>query len=141
MSRYATIGLTMLMITRILSAGVYAAADPTMHQVYQAAENGRMTEAQQMVDQVLRDHPKSSKAYYLEAELEAKQERLAKGRAELARAEELSPTYLSPRPRRADAPRTAIRSKYGGRGTRSTDAFLPWSSVPLDFGVPRGWAS
>ncbi len=91
MPRSTTIGLTVLVLSTVLSGGAYAAKDPTMHQVYQAAESGRMAEARAMMDQVLRDHPKSGKAHYVEAELLAKQGRLADARTELAKAEALAP--------------------------------------------------
>src|SRR2546425_12452525 len=39
----------------------FAAEDATMHQVYQAAEAGKFSEAQSMMDKVLRDHPNSAK--------------------------------------------------------------------------------
>jgi len=70
---------------RILMAGTLAAAltlaattgapaladpatDPTVHQIYEAAQAGHFDQAQQMLDQVLRDHPKSGKAHYVVAE-------------------------------------------------------------------------
>lgn len=70
---------------------VYAADDPTMHQIYVAAEAGQFAEAQRMMDKVLQDHPNSSKAHFVEAELLAKQGRMANAAAELNRAEALAP--------------------------------------------------
>jgi uncharacterized protein len=66
-------------------------ADPTVHQIYEAAEAGRFEQAQQMMDQVLKDHPKSAKAHYVQAELFARQGKTSLGRAELQQAEELDP--------------------------------------------------
>jgi uncharacterized protein len=63
------------------------AADPTVHQVYEAAESGHLDQAQQMMDQVLRDHPNSGKAHYVQAELYAKEGQLALARTELSKAE------------------------------------------------------
>ena len=76
------------------AGGALAATDPTMHQVYQAAEAGRFSEAQGMMDQVLRDHPNSAKAHFVEAELLAKQGRLADAAAELGSAQRLAPGWL-----------------------------------------------
>lgn len=70
---------------------VPAFAEPTLQQVYQAAESGRMRDAQTMMDEVLRDHPKSAKAHYVEADLLAKQGNAAGARNELATAEQLQP--------------------------------------------------
>lgn len=69
----------------------FAADDATMHQVYQAAEAGKFNEAQSMMDKVLRDHPNSAKAHYVEAELLAKQGQFGNAEAELKTAEHLQP--------------------------------------------------
>lgn len=68
-----------------------AQADPTLDQVYQAARAGHVDQAQQMMAPVLRDHPASGKAHYVEAELLARQGQLAKAREELDIAERLAP--------------------------------------------------
>src|SRR5580698_10793438 len=67
------------------------AADPTMHQIYEAAENGHLDQAQQMITQVLADHPNSAKAHYVQAELFAKEGKMSLARAELGSAERLNP--------------------------------------------------
>jgi hypothetical protein len=67
-------------------------ADPTVDQVYAAASSGHLTEAQQMMNQVLRDHPRSAKAHYVAAELDARAGQLAAARQELANAETLDPS-------------------------------------------------
>jgi uncharacterized protein len=84
---------TALTLAVTFSAPVLAdpAADPTVHQIYEAAEAGRFDQAQQMMDQVLKDHPKSAKAHYVQAELYAKEGKTALARAELAEAEGIDP--------------------------------------------------
>jgi hypothetical protein len=67
------------------------AADASLHEVSVAAEAGRMSEALDMMDKVLQDHPNSGKAHYVESELLAKEGRLASAKAELAKAEQLAP--------------------------------------------------
>jgi uncharacterized protein len=67
------------------------AADATPDQVYAAAKAGHLEEAQQLMDQVLRDHPDSSKAHYIQAELYAREGNPGLARSELARAEQLKP--------------------------------------------------
>jgi hypothetical protein len=62
-----------------------------MHQVYLAAESGKFNEAQAMMDKVLRDHPNSAKAHFVEAELLAKQGLFSSAGAELNTAERLQP--------------------------------------------------
>ena len=68
-----------------------ADADPSLPQVYQAANSGHLDQAQGMMAQVLKDHPNSAKAHYVEAELDARQGRLAAARDELQIAERLEP--------------------------------------------------
>src|SRR5471032_3140552 len=83
---------TLLATAVAMAAPVFAAgADPTMHEVYLAAEAGKFTEAQAMMDQVLRDHPNSGKAHFVEAELLAKQGKIAAAEAELNTADKLAP--------------------------------------------------
>nr|WP_145545459.1 tetratricopeptide repeat protein [Variovorax boronicumulans] len=72
-------------------AGPALAADASLDQVYQAAYGGHVDQALQMMDPVLRDHPNSAKAHYVEAELLAQQGRLGPARTELATAERLAP--------------------------------------------------
>jgi hypothetical protein len=67
------------------------AADPTIHQVYEAARAGHLDQAQQMITQVLADHPTSAKAHYVQADLYAKEGKIPLARAELATAERLNP--------------------------------------------------
>ena len=91
MKKHLLFGLAMLVGISLAIPPAVAADEPSLHQIYQAAESGRLDEAQTMMHQVLQAHPNSGKAHYVEAELLAKQGRLADARAELARAESLAP--------------------------------------------------
>jgi hypothetical protein len=73
------------------AAACALAADPTLDQVYEAVEAGRLDQAQRMMAEVLHDHPNSARAHYVEAEVLARQGRADKAQAELSRAEQLSP--------------------------------------------------
>ena len=77
----------------------HAQSDPSIDQVYQTAESGNVPGALRMMDQVLRDHPDSSKAHFVEAELLARENRTADARAELATAERLDPGLSKINPR------------------------------------------
>jgi len=83
--------LVALILSLGLVCGFAQAADPTLHQVYQAAEAGRYREAQSMMDQVLKDHPNSAKAHFVEAELLARQGLTKEAQTELSTAERLEP--------------------------------------------------
>jgi hypothetical protein len=76
----------------VLAIGASAvAAEPTLNQVYEAVQAGRLNQAQGMMTEVLRNHPNSAKAHYVEAEILTKAGRYGEARAELNRAEQLAP--------------------------------------------------
>lgn len=103
----------LLLALALLFAGfAYAANDPTLHEVYQAAESGRMNEAQAMMDKVLRDHPNSGKAHFVEAELLAKQGRMAAAQTELSTAERLAPGLPFAKPEVVQS----LKSRIANRG-------------------------
>jgi uncharacterized protein len=110
--------------TCCFSVPVFAqAADPTMNQIYDAAASGHLDQAQQMITQVLADHPNSAKAHYVQAELYAKEGKVSLARAELATAERLNPGLTSFSPRSV----AELKSQLG-LGTRSAGQV---SSVPV----------
>jgi uncharacterized protein len=45
-----------------------AAAEP-MHQIYEAATTGHLDKAQEMISEVLANHPKSAKAHWVQAQV------------------------------------------------------------------------
>ena len=91
------IRLVALALAALASVSAYA-ADPTMHEVYQAAESGHLKQAESMMNQVLRDHPNSAKAHFVEAQLFAKEGRIEAARDELTSAERLAPGLPFARP-------------------------------------------
>ncbi len=112
-----------------LSAG---AAEPTLTQVYQAAESGNLTEAQRMMSDVLVAHPDSAKAHYVEAELLAKQGRMAGAQSELSTAERLEPGLPFAKPQAVAALRREISVPSGitqavaERDGASSSGGIPW---------------
>jgi hypothetical protein len=87
--RIATLGLFIFAAMSLQPA--LAATDPTVHEIYAAAEGGNVAQARQMMDQVLQDHPNSGKAHYVSAELYAKSGDYGRAQGELATAERLEP--------------------------------------------------
>lgn len=88
-----------------------------------------------MMDKVLRDHPGSAKAHFVEAELLAKQDRLANAASELTTAERLAPGLPFANPQAAAAnlrqhiasSRTSTRlvpSAYGAEAAPAGQ--VPW---------------
>jgi len=119
--------------TPVLAADT--AADPTVDQIYEAARAGHFDQAQSMMDQVLRDHPKSGKAHYIQAELYAKQGKTALARSELAQAEEFDPGLTHENPRSVQELKSEL-----GMGPRSTQAprIIGMTSAPSAPRFPWG---
>lgn len=90
--------LVSLMLAASLAGGTALADEPSLHQVYQTAESGRLDDAQAMMRDVLKHHPDSGKAHYVEAELLAKQGQTRQAAAELATAERLAPGLAFAKP-------------------------------------------
>lgn len=134
-----TFAATALTLAVSFSAPVLAepAADPTVHQIYEAAEAGHFDQAQQMMDQVLKDHPKSAKAHYVQAELYAKEGKTALARAELAEAEGIDPGLTHENPGSV----LALKSQLGvsARPTQSPRV-TGLSSAPASPHFPWGTA-
>ena len=62
-----------------------------MHQIYEAAATGHLDKAQEMISQVLANHPKSAKAHWVQAEVYAKANKTNLARSEVLEAERLNP--------------------------------------------------
>jgi len=82
----------LLIVVSLMTSGfVMAQAEPSMSQIYTTAQAGKLDEAQVMVQQVLVLHPNSGKAFFVQAELYARQGKLDRARDSLSTAERLSP--------------------------------------------------
>jgi len=120
--RAASVAVATLTLGMSLTAAALAdTADPSVHDIYQAAESGHLDQAQTMMDQVLRDHPKSAKAHYVQAELYAKEGKTALARSELGQAEQLDPGLTHESARSVQE----LKSQLGlsSRGVESSHAF------------------
>ena len=134
--------LAMLAACAVVSISALG-ADPTLHQVYQAAEAGNYREAQTMMDQVLRDHPNSAKAHFVEAELLAKQGGIANARAELAKAERLDPALAFAKPgsiqelkAHIGTSRASAQSNFSSMAPAPSPN-IPWGMILTNLGVDR----
>jgi len=128
----------MLSAALTLGGGLALAAEPTLHEVYQAAESGRLKEAEAMMSQVLREHPNSAKAHFVEAELLAREGRPDSAKAELATAERLEPGLAFAKPQSVEAlrnrlngtPRRVVEPAAAGPAAPAAAEF-PWTMVLL----------
>jgi uncharacterized protein len=134
------------------SGSALAQGEPTIDQIYQAANGGRMSEARSMIDQVLRNHPKSAKAHYVKAEIAARQHEGSVAQEELASAERMAPGLPFAKPQSVQALRTQIqdlssapapsranRVGMGGAASQAPSApGLPWGKIIIGLAVALG---
>lgn len=103
------------------------AADPSSQQIYAAAAAGNLAEAQQMIEQVLRDHPDSARAHYVAAEVYARSGELVRARQELHSAEHLSPGLSFARP----AAVASLERELGAGHMSPAGHGLSWGGIVL----------
>jgi hypothetical protein len=96
-----------------ITSPAFADADPSVDQIYAAASSGHLDQAQQMITQVLADHPTSGRAHYVQAELYAREGKAALARSELAAAEQLKPGLPFARPRAVEELKAQIGLRTG----------------------------
>lgn len=99
----AAFGLTLVLAFGMPSlaqakADAPAPNEPTIQQIYDAANGGRMSDADAMIAKVLKDHPGSAKAHFVQAELLAAQGKLDGARTALGQAKALSPDLSFAKP-------------------------------------------
>ncbi len=90
MNRFVWAGRAGLLWMALAIGTPALAAEPTLNQVYEAVHAGRLNQAHGMMTEVLRNHPDSAKAHYVEAEILAKEGRYGEAHGELNRAERRS---------------------------------------------------
>ena len=138
-----------------VGAGVaMAQTEPTIKQIYDAAESGKVEQAQTMVQQVLITHPNSARAHFVQAELFARQGLPSRGREALLAAEKLAPGLPFAKPDAVQALRTQLASKTTAQVTRepanraagngmTSESSMPAkaSSFPWGLGLALGGAA
>ena len=141
MFRQATLGFLLLAAMAVSNHLAFAENAPTLHQVYQATQAGRLDEAQGMMDKVLQAHPNSAKAHFVEAEILAKQGQLRKADAELNNAERLEPGLPFAKPQavqdlknRIASPQRVSQPAANGFQPAASNGF-PWGILFLGLGA------
>ena len=131
MLRSVVTGFT-LFVSVIVSGAAFAADSPTMHQIYEAAQAGRLNDAQGMINQVLKEHPNSAKAHYVDAELLAKAGHTNEAGDELNKAERLEPglAFASPQ---------AVQDLKARISATSASLVPVTTSQATQQGFPWGW--
>lgn len=129
------VALLMLTTAVAFSAPVFADNDPSIQDIYDQAKSGHVDQAQQMINQVLRDHPNSGKAHYVAAELDARQGNLSLGRVEFNKAEQLDPGLSFARPEAVHA----LQAELGlASGVTSGTRQIVYPAVPVRHSFPWG---
>lgn len=117
---------------------VNADSDATLQQIYDQASTGHLDRAQQMIDQVLLDHPKSARAHYVAAQLALREGKRGVARNELGQAEQLDPglRFASPEAVRALKAEIGV-TVLGGAALAATpeNHSFPWVSGLLLAGL------
>jgi tetratricopeptide (TPR) repeat protein len=112
-----------------------AQSEPTIQQVYAAAQAGQLDKAQVMMQQVLVAHPNSAKAYFVQAELSARQGQFERARESLAKAEKLAPGLPFEKPEAVQALKSELSGKAAGTAGLSASSapeqHFPWGLVLL----------
>ncbi len=136
-----TYGFVLLIATFLLNGVAFADNSPTIDQVYAAARAGKLEDAQRMMDIVLREHPDSAKAHFVEAEILAKQGQMGKADTELHDAERLKPDLSFANPQalqdlknRIAATHRVSQSSVGSFQTEPGNSF-PWGMLFLGLGA------
>ncbi len=125
---------SVLVLALGVSAASFAAPDPTLHEVYEAARSGHSDQAQKMMRQVLADHPNSAKAHYVAAEIDARTGDLAGARRELATAESLDSALSFAKPEAVQALRRELATtpSHGSLSSTAPSApSIPWGAIAL----------
>lgn len=114
--------IKLLIALCFLGNTAYADNLPTVHQIYQTAESGKLDKAHNMVEQVLQAHPESAKAHFVNAEILAKQGVLTTAKTELETAERLAPGLPFAKPQAVLNLKQRIAASQPSNTTNSTVA-------------------
>ncbi|MGZ5194074.1 MAG: tetratricopeptide repeat protein [Ramlibacter sp.] len=117
-----------------------AQSEPTIKQIYDTAQSGQVDKARQMAQDVLRNHPKSAKAHFVMAQLDAAQGRTAEAREQLSQAESFAPGLPFARPEAVQALRSKLSAKPALRDSdyESPAVAAPVRDAPRS-SFPWGW--
>ena len=134
------VGSVFVLAVLVCAGGTAFAGDlPTVHQIYEAAQAGRLNEAEGMIQRVLKEHPNSAKAHYVDAEILARAGQAADARSELNIAERLAPGLPFVKPESVQELEAGIdqtsRSPVGTVAPANPHGAFPWGWLFFGVGV------
>lgn len=119
-----------------------AADEPSLQDVKNAVHQGRLADAEAMMQTVVRDHPNNAKAHFVDAEVLERVGHLGEARRELARAEQLQPGLASIPPEtvadlrsRLAVDERPLRETRGVAAAAPADSGFPWAPILLVAGL------
>ncbi|NBC35021.1 tetratricopeptide repeat protein [Novosphingobium sp. FSY-8] len=126
----AALALSALMVPSAASA-----ASATLAEVSSAAQSGQVDKALEMMAGVLKEHPDSAKAHFVQAELLAKKGDKAGARTELAKAESLKPGLPFVKP----AAVAALKAQLGMGGAVAPAGSTTQAPAPAEQKKSTSW--
>jgi clan AA aspartic protease (TIGR02281 family) len=112
-------------LSALSSSAQAVIAEPTMHQIYEAATTGHLDRAQEMITQVLGSHPKSAKAHWVQAEIYAKANKTTLARSEVLEAERLNPGLTEISAKAVRQLKSELALIEGPSGNNSLESRIP----------------
>jgi hypothetical protein len=111
---------------------------PTKHAISQAVHDGRLNEAQAMIDKVLLARPGSAEAHFLDAEILVRQGKADAAEQELATAERLQPGLPFTQADNVRNLRLLIAERTVRGATRISPVSVPAAAAPAESSFPWG---
>ena len=121
-TRVLLAGLALAGAALVVNAPAMAQAEPTINQIYESAQAGKLDQAQTMIQQVLILRPTSAKAHFVQAELFARQGLRQKAAEALATAEKLAPGLPFAKAEAVQALRGQLAAKAESKAETKADA-------------------
>ena len=101
-------------------------AQPTVKEIYQTAQTDKQ-QALSMINEVIRSHPNSARAYYIQSELLLQNGKKVEARSAFVRAQQLDPNLSFAKPESVERLRTALGIKpKGALSDINTDQLILW---------------
>lgn len=110
----------LVLVVALAGAGPVLAEGYTPHQIYEMANSGHLDQALVAMNDVLKAHPESAEAHYIEAELQARVGSFPRAREELATALRLNPSGSFAKPEALAALQRQLARGEVSRGSAPT---------------------
>ncbi|MES2000640.1 MAG: tetratricopeptide repeat protein [Pseudomonadota bacterium] len=132
-------GLLLLSSMSCFHGAAYAEGVPSVHEIYQAANAGKLADAHTMIEQVIQAHPDSAKAHFVDAEILARQGAMGNAEREFAKAEKLAPGLNFAHPEAVQALRSKIAAFHVQQAPQIPAASGLMTSSAPDAAKPFPW--